>query len=1802
MVKTKKILSIFLVVVMLFTSLPINTFAEEMTSAVAGESATNEEVSAITEEESTQEETTERTVNHSDENIDGVCDNCGLSLDKNVIDSGMAGDTVCWTLDDEGTLFVCGSGNLYDYALAKDTPWYSHKDEIRCLVIGQGVERLHGVSFKNYQSLESVEMSDTVLSIPSSFENCVALKEIRFSTSFKVISSHCFSGCTSLESIVIPENVTEIGNSAFRNCTMLADIHFESGYIKMGSDPFYGTAAYNNPENIKDGILYIDNCLIKEITAGTTTLVLGPEITSIASGWKSYPNSKVTEVIVYNPDCTFPQDTSAVPYSAILKGLVGSTAQDYAKKFGAKFVPICICEDTQRISESYGYCDGTIGYTEGLWCERCQIWVSGHEENGEFRHIDADTDGVCDYCQESVEYDIIDAGKCGDHISWRLMSDFSLFLEGTGDMYSYTKAPEIWDEYAESITSVVVSDGITSIGDYAFYHCKNISSLVLSTVLMKIGAYAFYGCESLVEISIPETVYSVSEKAFYGCKSLESIVLPEAATILANGIFTDCSALVSAEIKGNVTSIADSMFAGCENLVTFKSANNIRTVGEKSFYNCKKLSSFVGINIHTMGKNAFTLCESLEQIKLNCLNTIPVSAFRGCKNLSAVTFSSSLKTVDTSAFMHCLSLESVVLPQSVTVVKAGAFGGCENLKEITFLNDNVSISSSNVVSDNVSYKALPSTVTIKATPASKADIYADVNEIRFVPLTEKEIASVVLTKEPDQLVYCVGKDTAFSKNGAVVTVTYTDGTNIALKKRFTVNWKDADVSTKGTYTPCIVYGNYEFPFEISVVEDYIYKGVPESRVFGEVFCAKNEVTTVCFIPTETKEYVFAFDKGTELEITADAQIIERGGVKFTEEYTYEQGKEYYFYMKSTTASKSVRISEIDDIYFAPCADGTYEAKLSLMSGNIVIPAEYGKVAVTKVADNFISNSSTCFYHVEDVTVSPGIKEIGADAFYGHSHDVILPDTITKIGKNAFKNFKGNVSLPASVEHIEEGAFYHSAIGNVTLSEAVITLGKEAFYECDGMETLTILSDNITYGKNAFAHCSNLKKVKLNNNVKSFDEYMFSGCESLEEITGTKGIEKIASGAFYGCSALLRADFIAQTTDIGGYAFYGCKALAEITFHESMTDIRPWSFYGCESLQKIELPDSVTVVGQYAFGNSKSVTEIDFSDNLRTIEQSAFSGLSVETLRLPDSIETMGDGCFQSCNKLKQVSLPEKINSVPHSAFSNCSSLEKVYSMGNISSVGDYAFYLCTNLRDVDFWDTVERVEMYAFSECDSLKNVPFEKVTYIGRCAFKNCDALESVNLPMENTYIGEEAFWRCTALKEVDIKANSIVLDEAFYECSSLEKATFADNVILGKDILIYCNTLKELYLLTYSNGKYDLGVLPENVVIYGYEGSLAQQFADEKGYEFRVVEGHAHSFTVTKVEPEKCLEYTKNVYTCACGYTYSENIHYTGTYHYYKDFTVEKDPTCTEYGLKSKHCYCGKNRKDITLIDPLGHTEVIDIPAVAPTSTAPGYTHQSHCSVCGETVVKRELIDHGEYEIQIDSDIVIAHKFDAATSENDGADVTITFGLKNNVYMSNIDKTVIYKVGEVKLSKTKFTYNGKVQKPGVSVKDSRDEPLVLNRDYKLTYSANSKYCGEYSVRVDYIGNYAGGKTLYYEIVIDAIVPVVSSSTTESITLSWEKGHSDLVYRVYSVDSNGNLNIIDDTKNSSYTVSSLKSGTEYRFLVRAYVKDGNGKVYWGDKGNVLLCSTNSPKASNSIINLIKNLIAKIKYFLQKIF
>ena len=473
--------------------------------------------------------------------------------------------------------------------------------------------------------------------------------------------------------------------------------------------------------------------------------------------------------------------------------------------------------------------------------------------------------------------------------------------------------------------------------------------------------------------------------------------------------------------------------------------------------------------------------------------------------------------------------------------------------------------------------------------------------------------------------------------------------------------------------------------------------------------------------------------------------------------------------------------------------------------------------------------------------------------------------------------------------------------------------------------------------------------------------------------------------------------------------------------------------------------------------------------------------NLESVVMADSVLSLPES-FENCLSLKAITFPKSIIAIPSDCFRGCSSLESIFIPKNVTEIGNYAFYKCTNLSEIDFETGYVKLGFGVFRNTAAYNNPDNIKDGFL---FIDNC-LIEEITSGETTLVLGEEVTAIATGWDADDSKVTEIEVYN--YDC------TFPK----------------------------DSGAIPCYAVLKGYVGSTAWFYVKNFGFSkrFEALEEHTH-------------------------------------------------------------------------------TEVIDIPAVAPTETEPGYTHQSHCSVCGEIVSKREKISPAEYDVTIKGDVVIAQKSDAATNENDGADIVITFSFYQNVCTSNISQTVIYKVGEVKLSKTEFIYNGKVQKPDVTVKDSKGVLLVKGKDYKVTYSDNSKYSGKYTVSVDYIGNYAGRDTMNYSIVINPITPMVSASATDSITLSWVEGHSDLVYRLYSVDSSGNLTKIADTKNGSYEITSLEADTQYKFQVRAYVKGEDGKTYWGEKGVIISYST---KSNKGIVGWLRNIIAKFKAVLEKIF
>ncbi len=157
--------------------------------------------------------------------------------------------------------------------------------------------------------------------------------------------------------------------------------------------------------------------------------------------------------------------------------------------------------------------------------------------------------------------------------------------------YNTSKKRAPWYYRREEIKKVVIEDGVTNIGDRAFYECVALTSVEIPNSVTSIGDYAFHYCEDLTSVTIPNSVTSIGEGAFGYCSGLTSIEIPNSVTSIGNYIFYDCYALTSVTIPNSVTSIGKVAFFGCGALTSVEIPNSVTSIGEKAFYNCKALTS-----------------------------------------------------------------------------------------------------------------------------------------------------------------------------------------------------------------------------------------------------------------------------------------------------------------------------------------------------------------------------------------------------------------------------------------------------------------------------------------------------------------------------------------------------------------------------------------------------------------------------------------------------------------------------------------------------------------------------------------------------------------------------------------------------------------------------------------------------------------------------------------------------------------------------------------------------------------------------------------------------------------------------------------------------------------------------------------------------------------------------------------------------------------------------------------------------------------------------------------------------------
>lgn len=757
-------------------------------------------------------------------------------------------------------------------------------------------------------------------------------------------------------------------------------------------------------------------------------------------------------------------------------------------------------------------------------------------------------------------------------LSWEIMNG-TLTITVTSQepgakaaMLDYAKGTSTpWYTQLSGVKKIVVGEGVTNIGNNAFYYATAATEIVLPSTITSIGTSAFFYCNSLIDLNFtdasgedtetPPQIKTIGDSAFNRCAKLENVP----ASFLQYTTSIGVSAFASSPkmfpegtiTANNLTSIGTSAFNGCTSLTGISMTNrslttipenafestgittvklptsglttiayrafansklesislpaSLQSVGQEAFSGCSELSSLTlpSSNGVTFGSNVFQGCTSLSTISIPSSYTeVPSMLFSGCTGLTTVKFQgSNVKQISSSAFSGCTSLTEFDVPESVTIIDGGAFQGCSSLQTISLKHGITLINS---------------------------DAFSGCSV-----LEEISLPSTVAT---------LGKN-VFKNCAAIKTITI-PGSVTAIPD--------------GAFSGCKNLASVDMPNSVESIGNDAFKDCTSLKTIS--------------LPTNLKTVTgMAFAGCTSL---TEIKVPE-GCTAFS----------------NPTNSRYAGILLNAD-----------QTELIAYPGGITSTS----LTVTSIASTITKIGDYAFYgnpKLTSVTLT-SIKEIGNYAFNGSVvTSLTVPDSVVTIGDYAFDGASKLATLTLSsansLENIGKYAFRNTIIKALTLpapasnntdNNKLKTIGESAFYGCGSLATVTFQSNSVleSIGNSAFYNCSVLQSVSIPDTVNSLGTNVFYGCAKMTSAMIGKGITVVPVGTFRNCNELKSVTIPSTVTEIGNYAFATCSNLIDVEIPNSVTTLGTYVFQNCNSLKKAVIGNKITTIPDNIFSGCTNV--------------------------------------------------------------------------------------------------------------------------------------------------------------------------------------------------------------------------------------------------------------------------------------------------------------------------------------------------------------------------------------------------------------------------------------------------------------------------------------------------------------------------------------------------------------------------------------------------------------------------------------
>ena len=731
--------------------------------------------------------------------------------------------------------------------------------------------------------------------------------------------------------------------------------------------------------------------------------------------------------------------------------------------------------------------------------------------------------------------------------------------------------------YFQDIKTIIIEEGITAVGENAFYACVFAEEVILPESCSVIRPYAFADCANLREVYIPGGAVEIN--AFAGCLALRTVTLGKGVTALCRdaslapdtienqyNAFAGCGVENFAVEEGNpfFSTVDGVLFtADGRELLAFPGyregsytvPDGVEIIQSRAFSSCGYLSEVIlPASVRRIGTEAFsgtpydfriTLNEGLthigemafadsaiEEIAVpGSVVSMSASIFSNCPNLTKVTFGEGITAIPDWTFDSCKNLTEVVLPSTVSAIGDYAFNLCKNLCAIT-LPEGLRSLGEHAFESCVSLEKISLPEGITTLPESVFDFCNRLHTVHL-PLSLKEICDNAFAYTNLTSVYYAGSTADWN---SVLIRPGNDGFSSA--KYYFAKEHTPD-SVSGTFGQEGDNLTWAFSGETGILTISGTGEMPHTWWGADSAPWKDHVDEIrTLVVEEGVTYLsnFAFQYHTNLTTVFLPRSLETAADWAF--FTMGSGIQAAYYAGSEEEWKNVSIGEgglyhdiaCDTEYFKNGFAGTYGAEgdnirweLNLHTGALTLTGE------GEMRDTYDPTSTTPFYawleipwlrhrtEIRSLTMDQRITTISAYAFYHCEQlsEFSLPQNLTKIGELAFyQTGLTAITIPGTMKTVEPGTFRECiALRDVTVCAGVESIADEAFLNATGLTNLTIAGSVKTIGESAFYGCSYLENLVMEEGVRTLGESAFFNCKYIKTIHFPRSITTVGKQAF-----------------------------------------------------------------------------------------------------------------------------------------------------------------------------------------------------------------------------------------------------------------------------------------------------------------------------------------------------------------------------------------------------------------------------------------------------------------------------------------------------------------------------------------------------------------------------------------------------------------------------------------------------------------------------------------------------------------